>query len=312
MDDTAGWRCPRCQTTNGLGDRHCLVCTGSAPAPSPAATPVPTQPAVPVVASGPATAAPRPEPTGPNGGGPAPVALPTPASTTGAGPSRSWRPLLIGAAALLVLAGAVGAGVALGSRNSNDPVAETPGPEQAAPGRDAPAPDVETVPTSTTAPPNVATTPSIGPRTSTTIGSNPTTGPTTTSGGRTLPAVPDESAYSVQLIQDWASSLATGDWASARRRQPEMAQTDSQLEASYGGLIDATIVFVSESGSVARVASVAHEDVNGQRTNVYCFVIETDQTAETIRVQGSSRATPTSRPGWIDPSALVDEILSCG
>ncbi len=132
--------------------------------------------------------------------------------------------------------------------------------------------------------------------------------------GGTTPTPPNANTSSaVALMQQWATALATGDWATARSIEPSIAsQSDAQLSAGYGGLKQATIVYVAGDPSFMTVASVAHEDVgSGQRTNVYCFNVAVDLTSNTMTVFSQTPATSQPLAGWLDPSTLGPTIATC-
>lgn len=117
----------------------------------------------------------------------------------------------------------------------------------------------------------------------------------------------------VDLVQQWASALASGDWTTARQLDPAIAgQSDATLSAGYGGLKGAVIEYVAGTPQDLGVASVAYEDVGaGARTNVYCYTINVDTQAATLTVLAQRRATPSAIPGWVDPSTISGPINTC-
>jgi len=117
----------------------------------------------------------------------------------------------------------------------------------------------------------------------------------------------------LDLTQEWANALASGDWATVRQLDPALAQTsDADLVAGYGGLKEATIAYVAGDAQNLDVASVAYEDVgSGPRTNVYCYRLSVDLGASTVTVLTSSKATPVAISGWVDPSTLGATIAAC-
>jgi S1-C subfamily serine protease len=120
-------------------------------------------------------------------------------------------------------------------------------------------------------------------------------------------------ATSVALVQQWASALATGDWATARQLDPALAsQSDASLAAGYGGLKQATIEYVSGDPLNLDLASVAYEDVStGPRTNVYCYHVSVDASSSTLSVVSQTRATPTAVIGWVDPASVASTVATC-
>jgi hypothetical protein len=117
----------------------------------------------------------------------------------------------------------------------------------------------------------------------------------------------------VDLVQQWANALASGDWVTARQLDPAAAgQSDATLAAGYGGLKGSTIIYVAGSPKDLSVASVAYEDVGaGARTNVYCYTITADTRANTLTVLAQRRVTPSAIPGWVDPGTLSGPINTC-
>jgi S1-C subfamily serine protease len=117
----------------------------------------------------------------------------------------------------------------------------------------------------------------------------------------------------VDLVQRWASALASGDWTTARQLDPAIAgQSDGTLSAGYGGLKGVIIEYVGGTAQDLAVASVAYEDIGtGERTNVYCYTISTDTQTQTLNVSSQRRVTPSAIPGWVDPSSLSAQIGTC-
>ncbi len=117
----------------------------------------------------------------------------------------------------------------------------------------------------------------------------------------------------LQLVQSWATALATGDWATVRQIDPALTQTsDANLAAGYGGLKESTIAYVSGTPINLDVASIAYEDVGqGARTNVYCYQLTTDVAQGTLTVLSTRQATRPPIIGWVDPSSVSNVIATC-
>jgi serine/threonine protein kinase len=128
---------------------------------------------------------------------------------------------------------------------------------------------------------------------------------------RPLAAQPTVPA-SLSLVQEWATALATADWATVRKLDPELAHvSDADLARNFGGLRKATIRYVSGDAHSLDVASIAYEDVGSRRrTNVYCYHVSIDTPLMTLKIVQEPQATP-ARSGWVDPARLGQVIAKC-
>jgi hypothetical protein len=121
----------------------------------------------------------------------------------------------------------------------------------------------------------------------------------------------------VAIAQELGDALAAGQWDTARALNPGRGESDAFLQATYGPLVETTVVPAAVVETTAgrfdlRLGLVAHEaQATGRQSVLMCAHWTVDVPAATVTRLSFTRLRV--EPGFVDPASRAAELqTACG